>query len=170
MNSWKDKFPKDLQEKIAEVDEMISGRLNEITEQELYNQQRVLELYRKHRVAEEDLVGSTGYGYDDVGRDKLEEIFAEYFKTEDALVRPQIVSGTHAIKTCLFGVMRPGDTLYYMSGMPYDTIQEVIGIAGDNPGTFKEYDMHFEYTPLLENGEVDYESCGKFLEEHPTSR
>ena len=87
MNSWKDKFPKDLQEKIAEVDEMISGRLNEITEQELYNQQRVLELYRKHRVAEEDLVGSTGYGYDDVGRDKLEEIFAEYFKTEDALVR-----------------------------------------------------------------------------------
>ena len=125
MNSWKDKFPKDLQEKIAEVDEMISGRLNEITEQELYNQQRVLELYRKHRVAEEDLVGSTGYGYDDVGRDKLEEIFAEYFKTEDALVRPQIVSGTHAIKTCLFGVMRPGDTLYYMTGMPYDTIQEV---------------------------------------------
>ena len=167
MNSWKDKFPKDLQEKIAEVDEMISGRLNEITEQELYNQQRVLELYRKHRVAEEDLVGSTGYGYDDVGRDKLEEIFAEYFKTEDALVRPQIVSGTHAIKTCLFGVMRPGDTLYYMTGMPYDTIQEVIGIDGDNPGTFKEYDMHFEYTPLLENGEVDYESCGKFLEEHP---
>ena len=83
MNSWKDKFPKDLQEKIAEVDEMISGRLNEITEQELYNQQRVLELYRKHRVAEEDLVGSTGYGYDDVGRDKLEEIFAEYFNSRN---------------------------------------------------------------------------------------
>lgn len=89
MEKWIEKFPQDLQQKVAEVDQMIAPQLAAVDETVLYNQQRILDLYRKHHVAEEDLVGSTGYGYDDLGRDKLEDIFADYFKCDDALVRPQ---------------------------------------------------------------------------------
>lgn len=165
MVSWKDKFPEELQKKIEEVDQKIVSQLNKMDEQALYNQQRVLELFKKHHVAEEDLVDSTGYGYDDVGREKLEKIFADYFKTEDAYVRPQMVSGTHAISTALFSILRPGDTLYYLTGMPYDTIQEVIGVAGNNPGTMDEFNIKFSYTPLLENGKVDYETAQNTLQD-----
>lgn len=87
--SWKENLPTELKEKVDKVDKMIEPRLEEIDEQVFYNQQRVLDLFRKHRVGEEDLVPSTGYGYDDVGRDKLEAMYADYFKTDDALVRPQ---------------------------------------------------------------------------------
>ena len=148
MSKWSEDLPKDLQNKIEIVDEKISSKLEDITEIVLNNQRRVLELFRKHHVAEEDLVGSTGYGYDDIGRDKLDAMFADYFKTEDAMVRPQLTSGTHAISTAFFGVLRPHDTLHYLTGMPYDTIQEVIGVAGDNPGTLEEHLINFSYTPL----------------------
>src|SRR5699024_7935999 len=87
--SWKENLPTELKEKVDKVDRMIEPRLEEIDEQVFYNQQRVLDIFRKHRVGEEDLVPSTGYGYDDVGRDKLEAMYADYFKTDDALVRPQ---------------------------------------------------------------------------------
>ena len=133
MKNWMAGLPAKLQDMVKEVDQQIAPRLAEIDEQVLYNQQRVLDLYREHHVAEEDLVGSTGYGTDDIGRDKLESIFADYFKTDDALIRPQLATGTHAISTGLFACLRPGDTLYYITGTPYDTIQEVNGIAGDNP-------------------------------------
>src|SRR5699024_982541 len=92
MSKWSEDLPKDLQNKIEIVDEKISSKLEDITEIVLNNQRRVLELFRKHHVAEEDLVGSTGYGYDDIGRDKLDAMFADYFKTEDAMVRPQLTS------------------------------------------------------------------------------
>ena len=137
--SWKENLPTELKEKVDKVDKMIEPRLEEIDEQVFYNQQRVLDIFRKHRVGEEDLVPSTGYGYDDVGRDKLEAMYADYFKTDDALVRPQFSSATHAIAVGLFSMLRPGDTLYYLTGMPYDTIQEVIGLAGDKPGNMKEW-------------------------------
>lgn len=158
-NSWKAELPEELQEKVAKVDKMIAPRLAEIDEQVLYNQQRVLNLFRKHHVGEEDLVSSTGYGYDDIGRDKLEAIYADYFKVDDALVRPQFASGTHAISTALFSMLRPGDTLYYLTGTPYDTIQEVIGLAGDKPGNMSEYGIKFKTTELLDNGEVDYQKA-----------
>ena len=163
MMNWKAKFPQELQAKISKVEAKIAPKLAEMDEQALYNQQRVLELFRKHKVSEEDLVSSTGYGYDDIGREKLEKIFADYFKAEDAYVRPQLVSGTHAIATALFSVLRPNDTLYYLTGMPYDTIQEVIGVAGDNPGTMKEYGINFAYTDLLANGKVDYQAAKEKL-------
>ena len=164
MEKWIEKFPQDLQQKVAEVDQMIAPQLAAVDETVLYNQQRILDLYRKHHVAEEDLVGSTGYGYDDLGRDKLEDIFADYFKCDDALVRPQMVSGTHAISTALFASLMPGDTLYYMTGMPYDTIQQVIGIVGDNPGSMKEYGIKFAYTPL-KDGKIDYDAVGAKLKQ-----
>lgn len=167
MEKWMEKFPKELQDKVVKIDQMIAPKLKEIDDIVLYNQQRVLELFRKHHVAEEDLVGSTGYGYDDIGRDKLEAIFADYFKCEDALVRSQMVSGTHAIATALFSILRTGDTLYYMTGMPYDTIQQAIGIVGDNPGSMKEYGIDFEYTPLTDEGEIDYPMVEKALKNNP---
>ena len=163
--SWKENLPKELQEKVDKVDKKIAPRLKEIDEQVLYNQQRVLDLFRKHNVGEEDLVPSTGYGYDDVGRDKIEQIYADYFKTDDALVRPQFSSGTHAIATALFSMLRPNDTLYYLTGTPYDTIQEVIGLAGNKPGNMKEWGINFKATELLENGEVDYEKAKKDLQD-----
>ena len=162
-HNWQENLPADLQQKIAEVDEMIAPRLNEINEVSLYNQQRVLNLFRENHVAEEDLVGSTGYGYDDIGRDKLEKIYAGYFKTEDALVRPQLTSGTHAIATALFSQLYYGDTLYYMTGTPYDTIQEVIGLAGNKRGNMKEYGIDFKATELLDDGSVDYDQAKKRL-------
>lgn len=164
MQSWLDNMPQDLKDKVREVDQQIAPQLTQIEEQVLYNQQRLLELFRKENVSEEDLVGSTGYGYDDVGREKLERIYAGYFKTDEAIVKPQIVSGTHAIATSLFGNLHAGDTLYYMTGMPYDTIQEVIGIAGHNSGTMLEYGINFKYTPLLENGSIDFDKVKKELQ------
>lgn len=163
--SWKENLPEELKEKVTKVEKMIQPRIEEIDEQVLYNQQRVLDLFRKHHVGEEDLVPSTGYGYDDVGRDKIEDIYADYFKTDDALVRPQFGSGTHAITVGLFSMLRPGDTLYYLTGMPYDTIQEVIGLAGNKPGNMKEWGINFKTTELTDDGQVDYEKARKDLQD-----
>ncbi|WP_119317124.1 aminotransferase class I/II-fold pyridoxal phosphate-dependent enzyme [Companilactobacillus formosensis] len=162
--SWTDDLPEDLKNKVAKVEKLIQPRLEEIDQQVLYNQQRVLNLFRKHRVGEEDLVPSTGYGYDDIGRDKIEAIYADYFKVDDALVRPQFASGTHAISTALFSMLRPGNTLYYLTGTPYDTIQEVIGLAGNKRGNMKEYGIDFKATELLDDGSVDYDQAKKDLQ------
>ena len=163
--SWKENLPQELKEKVTKVEKMIQHRIEEIDEQVLYNQQRVLDLFRKHHVGEEDLVPSTGYGYDDIGRDKIEDIYADYFKVDDALVRPQFGSGTHAITVGLFSILRPGDTLYYLTGTPYDTIQEVIGLAGNKPGNMKEWGINFKTTELTDDGEVDYEKAKKDLQD-----
>ena len=163
--SWTDDLPEDLKNKVAKVEKLIQPRLEEIDQQVLYNQQRVLNLFRKHRVGEEDLVPSTGYGYDDIGRDKIEAIYADYFKIDDALVRPQFASGTHAISTALFSMLRPGNTLYYLTGTPYDTIQEVIGLAGNKRGNMKEYGIDFKATELLDDGSVDYDQAKKDLQD-----
>ncbi|MFT9097032.1 aminotransferase class I/II-fold pyridoxal phosphate-dependent enzyme [Liquorilactobacillus sp.] len=151
-----DELPVKLQQKIEEVEKQIEGKIQEIDDQATYNQMKVLKCFKEHHVAEEDFAGSTGYGYDDVGRDKLDAIYADYFNTEDAMVRPQLISGTHAITTAFFGVLRPADTLFYMTGMPYDTIQHVVGIVGNEPGTLKDFGINFNYSALLESGEVDY--------------
>jgi cystathionine beta-lyase family protein involved in aluminum resistance len=163
--SWTDDLPEDLKNKVAKVEKLIQSRLEEIDQQVLYNQQRVLNLFRKHRVGEEDLVPSTGYGYDDIGRDKIEAIYADYFKVDDALVRPQFASGTHAISTALFSMLRPDNTLYYLTGTPYDTIQEVIGLAGNKRGNMKEYGIDFKATELLDDGSVDYDQAEKDLQD-----
>jgi cystathionine beta-lyase family protein involved in aluminum resistance len=163
--SWKENLPEELKEKVTKVEKMIQPRIEEIDEQVLYNQQRVLDLFRKHHVGEEDLVPSTGYGYDDIGRDKIEDIYADYFKVDDALVRPQFGSGTHAITVGLFSMLRPGDTLYYLTGTPYDTIQEVIGLTGNKPGTMKDWGINFKTTELTDDGQVDYEKAREDLQD-----
>lgn len=117
----------------------------------LQNTQKVLSAFQKHRVAEGDFVGTTGYGYDDAGRDKLERIYADIFGTEDALVRLQFVNGTHAITAALFGCLRPGDTLVSAVGAPYDTMLGVIGVTDKGPGSLKDYGVNYCEVPLLDD-------------------
>ncbi|WP_257009993.1 methionine gamma-lyase family protein [Evansella halocellulosilytica] len=121
-----------------------------------YNQRKVLSAFKNHEVSDFHFQASTGYGYDDPGRDTLERIYAEVFGGEKAIVRPQIVSGTHAISTALFGVLRPGDELLYITGKPYDTLEEVVGVRGEQSGSLKEFGIDYRYVPLKEEA-VDYE-------------
>lgn len=116
-----------------------------------HNTEKVLSAFQTHRVAEGDFVGTTGYGYDDQGRDKLEAIYADIFGTEDALVRLNFVNGTHAITAALFGVLRPGDTLVSGVGAPYDTMLGVIGVANKGPGSLKDYGVNYCQVELLDN-------------------
>lgn len=128
-----------------------------------YNQQRVLDAFIENRVSDSHFNPTTGYGYDDIGRDALEAVYRDVFGAEDALVRPQIVSGTHAIATALFGVLRPGDELMYITGKPYDTLEEVIGKRGKTPGSMKEHNISYQEIDLLEDGSVDFSGISKAL-------
>jgi cystathionine beta-lyase family protein involved in aluminum resistance len=153
--SWRDNVDAKLLEVVNRVDNKIAPRLAEIDEQIVENEAKVLTAFQEHNVAESDLTGSTGYGHSDEGRDKLEEIYAEVLGGEDALVRPQLISGTHAIGVSLLGLVRPGDEIVYITGKPYDTLQEVLGIAGDGVGSPKEYGIGVDWVDLLPNGEAD---------------
>ena len=111
-----------------------------------------------------DLVGSTGYGYDDFGRDHLEEIYAHTFKAEDAIVRPQIISGTHAITLALQSTLKYGDELLYITGSPYDTLLEVIGVNGNGIESLKEHGVEFKEVPL-KDGQIDIQSSIEAISE-----
>ena len=122
------------------------------------NQRRVLEAFRNHRISDAHLQGTTGYGYDDLGREGLEAVYAQVFGGEDAVVRPQIVSGTHAITTALFGMLRPQDELVYITGHPYDTLEEVIGKPGKEEGSLADFQIGYREVALKETGEIDFEA------------
>lgn len=127
--------------------------IDEITE---YNQQRVLKAFINHGVCESHFVSSTGYGYGDRGREVLDEVTAEIFGTEDALIRHSFASGTHTLAVMLFGVLRPGDKVLSATGVPYDTIHSVIGLTGEGMGSLKDYGTEFEILDLLPDGTVDF--------------
>lgn len=129
-----------------------------------YNQMKVLNAMQKNNTAEMHLHGSTGYGYDDEGRDNLERIYADIFHTEDALVRPQIACGTHALNVALAGNLRPGDELLSPVGKPYDTMDEIIGIR-ESKGSLAEYGITYRQVDLLEDGTFDYENICKAINE-----
>lgn len=133
----------------AEAD--LAAQFSRVDAIAMKNTQKVLSSFQKHRVAEGDFVGTTGYGYDDEGRDKLERIYTDIFGTEDALVRLQFVNGTHAITAALFGCLRPGDTLVSAVGAPYDTMLGVIGVTDKGPGSLREYGVNYCEVPLLDN-------------------
>jgi len=155
--NWTDSLHPDLVEKIEKVDQQIAPACQKAQQVALYNQKKVLDAFRAHHLSDSHFAMSTGYGYDDLGRDVLEEIYAEVFGTEDALVRPQIISGTHAITTALMGVLLPGDELIYITGTPYDTLLEVIGIAGEGIGSMKEQQIAYNEVALTKEGQVDFE-------------
>lgn len=161
MNNW----PQELQQIVSEIDQQIAPQLSKIDDNILFNQNKVLQAFKDKAVAEADLIGSTGYGSDDSGRDKLDRIYAQIFHTEDALVRSQFVSGTHTLATAMAGNLLPGDELTYITGMPYDTLQQVIGIAGDGRGSLKSYGVKFSHVPL-KDGDVDFAAARKLLSEH----
>lgn len=136
-------------------------RIDEIAE---YNQLKVINAMQKCQVGEACLLGTTGYGYDDLGRDALERVYAEVFHTEDALVRPQITCGTHALALALMSNLRPGAEILSPVGKPYDTLEEVIGIR-PSKGSLAEYGITYRQVDLLEDGEFDYEGIKGALRE-----
>ena len=138
------------------------ARIDAIAEQ---NAEKVLAAFQKHKVAEVHFQGTTGYGYDDLGREVLGEIYADIFGTEDAMVRINFVNGTHAIASALYGVLRPGDTLVSAIGAPYDTLQGVIGITGDGNGSLREFGVHYQQVYLTELDEPDLKGIAQAVQE-----
>lgn len=122
-----------------------------------FNQLKVLKAFQNHNISYAHFGETSGYGYDDMGRDTLDNVFAEVFQAEDAMVRHNIVSGTQAIASCLYGVLRPGDKMYSVVGTPYDTMEEVIGIRGEEDcGSLKDFGVEYGQIDLLSDDEVDY--------------
>lgn len=144
--------------------ERLAERFRQIDETAEYNQLKVLKAMQEAKVSEACLLGTTGYGYGDIGRDTLEAVYANIFHTEDALVRPQITCGTHALALALMSNLRPGDELLSPVGKPYDTLEEVIGIR-ESKGSLKEYEISYRQVDLLEDGSFDYEKIQKAVNE-----
>ena len=140
-----------------EAEAQCKSRFAEIDAIAEYNQMKVLNALRKHRIGEAHLSPSTGYGYNDLGRDALEAVYASVFGTEDALVRAQLVSGTHALTVALFGNLRPGDEIFSPGGKPYDTLDQVIGIR-PQCGSLREYGVSYRQADLKEDGSFDFEA------------
>ena len=122
-----------------------------------HNQEKVLNAFIKNHVKESFFLPSTGYGYGDIGRDAIDRIYADVFGTEDALVRHNFISGTHALTTALFGILRPKDVLLSVTGKPYDTLEEVIGIRGENVGSLKDFGVIYDQIDLKEDFSPDFE-------------
>ena len=122
-----------------------------------YNQLKVLRAFQKNRISYVHFGETSGYGYDDMGRDTLDKVYADVFGAEDAIVRHNIVSGTQAIASCLYGILRPGDTMVSVVGAPYDTLEEVIGIRGkEDSGSLKDFNINYSQIDLTEDEKVDY--------------
>lgn len=143
----------------------IKETLDEIDGIKEYNQFKVIKAMQKNNLSDSHFAGTTGYGYDDRGRDVLDAVFADVFKAEDALVRHQIVSGTQALALCMFGNLRPGDELLSVTGKPYDTLEEVIGIRGEGGGSLKEFGISFKQVNLLSDGGIDLNGIKEAINE-----
>jgi len=127
------------------------------------NLKKVLDSFREHRVGVHHFAGVSGYGHDDLGRQTLDKVFAQAMGAEAAAVRVQFVSGTHAIACCLFGVLRPGDEMLSVVGAPYDTLEEVIGLRGENQGSLIEFGIDYRQLPLTPEGKVDWQALGQAI-------
>ena len=140
---------------MLDVEKDIKKYLNNVDEIVYFNSQKILNAFIKEKVSESDFNITTGYGYADIGRDKIERIYADIFLCDDALVRNQFISGSHALTVCLFALLRPFDTLLSITGKPYDTLDEVIGIK-DSPSSLKSFNINYEQIDLF-NDDFDYE-------------
>lgn len=151
---------KELENLANEVEEEIKSEFKKIDERCTRNSINVLKAFQEFKVKEVHFNSTTGYGYDDIGRDTIEKIFAKVLKAEDALVRNQFISGTHALTVTLFGLLRPGDTMLAISGKPYDTLDSVIGIV-DNPSSLKAFNVNYEEIDLIGDSEFNTEAIVK---------
>ncbi len=148
----------------TKIEEKLKARFEEIDKNAEFNQMKVIKAMQENRVSDIHFAATTGYGYNDLGRDTLEAVYASVFHTESALVRPNLISGTHALSIALSGNLRPGDELLSPAGKPYDTLEEVIGIR-ESTGSLKEYGVVYRQVDLLPDGTFDYESIEKAINE-----
>lgn len=146
---------------MLDIEKDIKEYLDKVDDTTYFNSQKVLNAFIKEEVSENDFNITTGYGYADNGRDKIERIYADIFKCEDALVRNQFISGSHALTVCLFALLRPNDTLLSITGKPYDTLDQVIGIK-ENPSSLKSFNINYEQVDLI-NDDFDYETIKSIL-------
>ncbi len=155
----------ELLNKAEAIEETIQPYFKQIERTAFINQKKVLAAFRNNRVSDFHLKGSTGYGYDDEGRDVLERVYAETFGAESCIVRNQIISGTHAISISLFGVLRPGDELLYITGEPYDTLASIVSGGDKDTGSLKDYNISYKHIDLLDDGKVDFAEVEKNIHE-----
>lgn len=155
----------EVRELVEQAEKKLQGTFAEIDRIAEYNQLKVLSAMQKLKVTEACLLETTGYGYNDIGRETLEGVYAEIFHTEEALVRSQIVCGTHALAVAISGNTRPGDVVYSPCGLPYDTLQTVLGLNGAR-GSLKEYGIGFAFTKLKEDGTFDFDRIRKEIPEN----
>ena len=148
-------------EEINLVEKKVQKQFDKIDEICFFNSKKVLYSFRKNKVSDIHFNGTTGYGYNDLGRDTIENIYSDIFKSEDALVRNQFISGSHALTVCLFALLRPNDILLSITGKPYDTLDEVIGIV-DNDSSLKSFGVNYKQIELIDN-DFDYELIEKTL-------
>ena len=149
------------EELIKKIDLKIKDELGKVDELERINSEKVLTAFIKEQIAETDFNSTTGYGYNDIGRDKIEKIYSDIFKAESALVRNQFISGSHALNIAFFALLRPGDVLLSITGKPYDTMDEVIGLV-DNPSSLKSFGINYLQVDLV-NNEFDYDKIKKVI-------
>lgn len=147
------------------IEEKIRPQLQEADETAFLNQQKVLAAFHSQKVSDHHFNPSTGYGYDDEGRDTLERVYADVFRAESALVRAQIISGTHAITISLFGVLRPGDELLYITGKPYDTLESIVSGGDKDTGSLKDFGISYRHIDLTGANEIDWEEVGRAVSE-----
>ena len=150
----------ELSKRVEPILDKVFKNIDEICE---YNSLKVLKAFQKYNLSEMHFGMTTGYGYSDIGRDTIENIFSDIFKAEDSLVRTQFISGTHALSTALYGILRPGDTLLSICGKPYDTLDEVIGIV-ENQSSLKSIGVKYEQIELKDN-DFDYKEIEKILKD-----
>lgn len=142
---------------IEEAEKQVESQFREADRISDLNQWKVIEAFQKYQVSDFHFAGSTGYGYNDRGREVLDLVYAEVFGAESALVRPHFASGTHTIATALFGLLRPGDGLLYITGTPYDTLHKVIGKPQDGTGSLQDFGITYDEAKLAEDGSVDWD-------------
>lgn len=165
------KMISDIDKLIREAEKDCRPVFEQLEENEQKHMERVLHTFSSHSVAVRHFAPTTGYGYDDIGRDTLERIFADLFHAEAAIVRPHFVSGTHTLSMALFGLLLPGDHLLSATGLPYDTMQEVIGLTGkDHIGSLRELGVTYSHVDMLPGGGIDLPALKQALLDHPTTR
>lgn len=150
----------DSEELIKKCEQKLENKFKLADEIAYFNQKKVIKAFNENKVAVRHFNGTTGYGYDDEGRDCLGKLYAQVFGAENGIVSPHIVSGTHALTVALFGLLRPGDTIFCISGMPYDTLKDVL--FKENSGSLKDFGINFKYCEL-KNGKFDFEEIKKCL-------
>ncbi|OLS03969.1 methionine gamma-lyase family protein [Tissierella creatinophila] len=151
-------------EYVLDKEKLIKDKFSSINEIKEFNQYKVIRAMQESKLSSPDFYWTTGYGYGDVGREKVEEIYANIFNTEDALVRPTISSGTHALTLTLSGILRPGDSLLSITGTPYDTLQTVIGISGNEKGNLLEFGINYKEIDLIDN-KIDIDKVIETIDE-----